>query len=175
MDAKDDGSSFDLTPRPPGDEDLLELCRELNAAGARYIVIGGFAIRAAGYMRGTGDIDLLVDASLENEARVYKALESLPDKAVLALGPGEIQQYVVVRVADEVVVDLMASACGIDYEQAKGSVVVMEQKGVTIPFASPLLLWQMKAPTRRMKDESDLVFLRDRLAEMGIEPPGLNR
>jgi predicted nucleotidyltransferase len=47
------------------------------------LAIGGFAIRAAGYDRRTMDIDLLIDTSLDNEARVLKALEILPDKAAL--------------------------------------------------------------------------------------------
>jgi hypothetical protein len=41
----------DLEPREPTVEDLRNLCRALNERGARYIVVGGFAVRAAGYNR----------------------------------------------------------------------------------------------------------------------------
>lgn len=58
------------------------------------------------------DLDPVIATDLENEAKVYKALESLPDKAVLELMPGEIAKYTVVRVGDEICVDLMASASG---------------------------------------------------------------
>ena len=52
--------------------------------GARAnLVCGGFAIRTAGYVRYTQDIDLLVDTALENEAKVFQALEIFPDKAVM--------------------------------------------------------------------------------------------
>lgn len=61
-----------LEAREPTVEDLVELCRHLNDAGAKYVVIGGFAIRAAGYDRRTMDIDLLIDTSLENEPRFMK-------------------------------------------------------------------------------------------------------
>ena len=74
MDAKDVDEN-PLESREPSVEDLLDLCRELNAQGALYLVVGGFAIGAAGYPRRTGDVDLLMDSNLENEARVYKALE----------------------------------------------------------------------------------------------------
>jgi predicted nucleotidyltransferase len=134
-------------------------------------VIGGFAIRASGLPRETGDIDLLVDTSLENEALVYKALEILPDKAVLELKPGEISRYGVVRVADEIIVDLMKSACGIEYAEAAKEVVVRVLEGVPIPFASPRLLWRMKKLTRREKDAGDLVFLREYFRQRGEEPP----
>lgn len=102
MDEPDAGAKPDqreLEPRPPLEADLVGLCRELNKRGARYIVIGGFAVITAGLPRVTGDIDLLVAVDPENEARVFSALSTLPDNAVRELQPGELQQYNVIRVA----------------------------------------------------------------------------
>jgi hypothetical protein len=146
--------------REPSVEDLVDLCRHLNAAGARYLVVGGFALRAAGYDRRTMDIDLLIDPAPENEARVYEALAYLPDQAVRELKPGEVSKYSVVRVADEIVVDLMQSASGIDYASAIEEAVTQEIDGVAIPFASPRLLWRMKRGCYRDKDVPDVHFLR---------------
>lgn len=156
----------DLESRNPSVEDLLELCRELNHNGAKYLIVGGFAIRGAGYIRETGDIDLIIGADLENEAKVFKSLEYLPDKAVLQLEPGEVEKYTVVRVADEIIVDLMKSASGIDYEEASKEVVIRHVQGVPIPFASPRLLWRMKKNTHREKDAPDLLFLRTQYPEV---------
>jgi len=161
----------DLEPRPPLEADLVALCRELNQRGARYVVLGGFAIIAAGMPRVTGDIDLLVAVDPENEGKVFSALATLPDNAVRELQPGELQQYNVIRVADEILVDLMRSAGGIEYEEAARDVIVREVQGVPIPFASPRLLWRMKTITHREKDAADLVFLRYWFAERGEEPP----
>src|SRR5262245_56178471 len=108
-------SDHELESREPTLEDLRDLCRALNERGARYVVIGGFAIRAAGYNRRTMDIDLLVASDADNEPRVFDALATLLDQAVRELQPGELQQYSVIRVADEILVDLMRSAGGIDY------------------------------------------------------------
>src|SRR5439155_7176834 len=107
----------------------------------------------------------------ENESKVFSALSTLPDNAVRELQPGDLHQYSVIRVADEIVVDLMRSAGGIGYEEAAKDVVVREVDGVPIPFASPRLLWRMKAVTRREKDRGDLVFLRQWFAERGEQPP----
>ncbi len=166
-----DPDEDELVSRDPTVSDVAALCRELNAHGARYVVCGGFAIRAAGYGRHTGDIDLLVDASLENEAKVFAALQSLPDQAVRQLDAGDIAKYIVCRVADEVLVDLMGAASGIEYEEASRSVVVREVQGVPIPFASPELLWRMKRHTHREKDRPDLFFLRQLFEAQGITPP----
>ena len=167
----DDRPADELAPRQPTVEDLRDLCRELNQRGAKYVVVGGFAMRAANYLRETMDVDLMVAADLDNEAKVYSALSTLPDNAVRELQPGELQQYNVIRVGDEILVDLMRTAGGIDYPEAAKDVVVREVDGVPIPFAAPRLLWRMKAITHREKDAGDLVYLRHWFAERGEEPP----
>ena len=169
--ADDRAPTSELEPREPTLEDLRDLCRELNERGALYVVIGGWAMRAAGYNRRTMDVDLLVATDGANEARVYSALATLPDNAVRELHPGELQKYNVIRVADEILVDLMGSAAGINYAKAAQDVVLREVQGVPIPFASPRLLWRMKAGTHREKDAGDLVFLRYWFKERGEEPP----
>ena len=161
----------ELGSRPPTRSDLVALCRRLNELGARYVVVGGLAIIQAGHARTTGDIDLLVDASLENEAKVFAALDTLSDHAVRELDPGDIARHIVCRVSDEVLVDLMGSASGIDYAEASQHVIVREVEGVPIPFASPQLLWRMKRHTHREKDRPDLLFLRQLFEAEGITPP----
>ncbi len=161
----------DLEPRAPEERDLVALCAQLNALKARYVVIGGFAVITAGHLRTTGDLDILIDSSLENEALAFQAMEVFPDKAVRLLDPGDVARYNVVRIADEVIVDLLHSTCGIDYAEAAKDIVVRELQGVPIPFASPRLLWRMKKPISRTKDLSDLKFLSDLFAARGETPP----
>jgi hypothetical protein len=167
----DDRPPQELESREPTVEDLRDLCRELNQRGAKYVVIGGFAMRAANYNRTTMDVDLMVAADAENEAKVFAALATLPDNAVRELQPGELQKYNVIRIGDEILVDLLRSAGGIDYAEAAKDVVVREVDGVPIPFASPRLLWRMKTVTHREKDTDDLLFLRELFAGRGEQPP----
>lgn len=107
----------------------------------------------------------------KTEAKVFSALSTLPDNAVRELKPGELQIHNVIRVGDEIVVDLLRSAGGIDYAEAAKNVVVHEVDGVPIPFASPRLLWRMKVVTHREKDAGDISFLRQWFAARGEEPP----
>lgn len=171
MDDAPPDSSAELTPRPPQREDVIRICRELNRLGASYVVVGGFAVIEAGYPRTTGDIDLLVDPAPANEAKVFEALASLPDGCVRELDPGDVGKFTVVRVADEILVDLMAAASGISYEEARSHIHVRELDGVKVPFASADLLWRMKSRSLRAKDQGDLAFLRELFAAEGRQPP----
>jgi hypothetical protein len=159
-DAADRGDS-----RAPELEDLASLCRALNSEGARYVLIGGFAVILHGLVRTTKDVDLLVDASDENVRAVKRAMATLPDNAAAEVADADVRDYAVVRVADEIVVDLLSRACGIDYEAAlAGGVESREVLGVPVPVASKSLLVRMKQ-TIRDSDRADVRFLLMRLEE----------
>ena len=151
-----------LESRPPTRDDLLLICRSLNGHGARYLVIGGFAIIAQGFTRATEDIDLLIEDSASNLEKVRTALQVLPDRAAREVTDADLHEFLVVRVADEVVVDLMLRACGVSFTEAEREIEYHEIEGVNIPFASARLLWRTKQ-THREKDELDLHFLKTKL------------
>jgi len=148
--------------REPQVEDLARICRALNDAGARYILIGGFAVIAHGGARTTKDIDLLVDAAPDNIARVKQALRILEDRAVEEVADTDVERYAVVRVADEIVVDLMARACGVEYADAIGDVDRLTIAGVDIPVASLSTLIRTK-DTSRPSDAADRRYLEELL------------
>ena len=149
--------------RPPTVTDLLTVCRSLNAQRANYMVVGGFAVNQHGFTRATMNIDVHIDDSPENQLRAKKALEVLPDKAVLELGEDDLRNYVVVRICDEVVVDWMTQACGISYREGESEIQVFTIDGVPIPFASAKLLLRTKQ-TFREKDAEDRIFLEAKIA-----------
>lgn len=116
------------------------------------------AVAQLGFVRATEDIDLLVETSLENEKAVIAALASLPDSAASELKPGDIDRYEVIRVADEIVVDVMKKACGVVYDEASNDILNVQFGGVTIPFANIDLMIRLKQ-SMRPKDQLDLSFL----------------
>jgi hypothetical protein len=144
--------------REPQLEDLVRLARALNTHHVRYVLIGGFAVIAHGGARTTKDIDLLIDADPANVARVRLALQILEDKAVNDVADEDVARYSVVRIADEIVVDLMARACGVDYAEASRDAVDMLFGGVPIAVASPSTLIRTKN-TVRPSDAADRHFL----------------
>lgn len=153
--------------RAPQLQDLLDLCQSLNREGARYLLVGGFAVILHGFVRSTKDVDFLVDPGEENIRAVKKAMATLPDNAAALLAEDEVQKYKVVRIADEIVVDLMAAACGITYSEAaesRNGIESFDVRGVQIPVASKELLIRMK-DTIRESDAMDVRFLRMRIEE----------
>lgn len=154
----DDGTNREYS-RTPEVEDLIRICRSLNEQGAKYLLIGGFAVILNGYVRGTKDIDFLIDASVENIQKIKQALSCLPDNAIALMQDDEVEKYKVVRIADEVVVDLMAKACGIDYAEASREVETKVVDGVPIPVAQKQLLIRTK-DTVRPSDQVDVSYLR---------------
>ena len=168
MDDQDD----DRSARAPEPDDVVRICRALNESGARYLLIGGFALIAHGAGRFTKDIDLLVDDAPENVARLRRGLSVLADNAAAEVADDDVQRHVVVRVADEVVVDLMGRACGLSYAEAVRDAESLEREGVTIPVASPATLIRTK-DTHRPQDAIDRAFLegilRGRAARRGGE------
>jgi hypothetical protein len=151
--------------RAPELEDVVGLCRSLNAAGARYVLIGGFAVILHGFVRTTKDIDLLVDPSAENIRALKSALAALPDNAAADIQDDDVSRYGVVRVADEIVVDLMGRACGLTYQDAVAAGIdSFAVEGVQIPAATKAFLIRTK-DTVRDHDKLDVRYLNARIAE----------
>lgn len=150
--------------RPPTIDDVQRICRALERAGARYVLIGGFALILQGGHRTTKDIDLLVDPSPDNVARLKQALSVLEDDAAHEIGLQDLQTYTVVRVADEVMVDLLAAACGVTWSEAHPKAEQIDLDGTPVIVADKETLIRTKQ-TLRPSDAADrawLEALRDR-------------
>ena len=152
--------------RAPTLDDLARVCASLNASGARYLLIGGFAVISHGAIRTTKDIDLLVDPDPDNVGRIKSALSILEDNAVAEIAENDVADYTVVRVADELLIDLMAKACGVSYEEATRDAESVVVLGVSVPRASKRTLLLTKR-TIRPSDEIDRRFLEELLAQEG--------
>jgi hypothetical protein len=59
----------------PLGKDIRDLLRLLEQHGVCYLIVGGFAVAAHGFPRYTKDLDVWVDCSRENAARILSALD----------------------------------------------------------------------------------------------------
>ncbi len=121
-------------------------------------------MNAHGLARPTKDIDLLVEDSPENIAQTKKGLGILADNAAAGMADDDVRKYSVVRVADEVVVDLLGRACGVTYGEALEDHETFEIDGVWIPVVSVRTLIRTKR-TLRPSDAADIAFLTGSLSE----------
>lgn len=53
------------------------IVRSLSAAGVRYLIAGGLAVNAHGYLRFTKDVDLVIQLIPDNIAKTFTALGAL--------------------------------------------------------------------------------------------------
>lgn len=63
---------------------LRELLVRLTEAEIRFVVVGGLAVNAWGYLRATRDVDVVPDPAAENLAKLDKLLRALDGKVEVA-------------------------------------------------------------------------------------------
>ena len=113
---------------------LLDLLQRFQVEGVAYALVGGHAVRLNGFTRNIEHIDILLPSSVENGRRVIRALSFLPSSQELdaewfAPPAGEPEN---IRVADELLVDLLFAANGQTYESLHEHVRTLAVDGVQI-------------------------------------------
>lgn len=149
--------------RPARWEDVLTTTRLLNAAGVEYVLVGGYALAAHGYVRMTQDIDIAVAVDPENTRRWIEALGQLPDGASLTLAeeadPFEGDYLRAIRLNDEFTVDILPSVAGIPFAGLKPHIVQLDLNGERVPVLDLEGLLKTKQGLRP-KDQADAAVLR---------------
>ena len=152
---------------PPDFADLFEC---LNEAGADYMLVGGYAVNAHGYVRATEDLDVWVRPSPENAARVMAAMKNFgmpPGLCAEDLAKIEGEPPTGFRFGRRpLAVDLLTSVRGIDFDEALAGSVVQEFDGLRIRIIGLEALLVNKRSTKRLKDAADVEEL-ERLRALG--------
>lgn len=140
--------------------DYSDLLRKFAAHNVEYVVVGAYAMAAHGYVRSTGDIDILVKPTPSNSEAVYMSLGAFG--APLAdvtkedfATPGTVYQIGVPPNR----IDILTAIDGVPYEEAGR--VWIEVDGQRIPFLDLPTLKRNKAATGRTKDKLDLELMRE--------------
>lgn len=149
--------------RPASLDDLKQLAAALHAERADYLLIGGYALLAHGYPRATVDIDLLVPARQSAAGPIRRALLVLPDHAAEALVPDWFEEGEGIRVADEVVVDLVFQTCGETFDSLKPFEETIDLDGVPLRTVNLEGLLRTKQ-SQRERDVADRIVIEHALA-----------
>ncbi len=150
-------------------EDLKRLIQSLNDNLVPYILIGGYALFAHGYHRSTEDIDVLIPARSELAPTLIKALMVLPDKAAKDLKSEWLDEGGHIRIADEIVIDLIFKACGETYETLQPYVEQIDIDGIAVSTLNIEGLLRTKQ-TDREKDVIDRKVLERALHQRILNP-----
>lgn len=146
----------------------LELLRRFQEEGVEYMLVGGQAVRLNGFVRATEDVDVLLRPGRGNGEKAIRALSFLPSSAELdpawfePHAQGEIEN---IRVADELLVDLLFAANGETFETLQPFVRELIVEGVTVKLLNIEGLLKSKTDFREkdILDKSVLRKLRDGL------------
>ncbi len=147
--------------RGPGFQTALaEVCDLLNREGARYVLIGARAMQLWGTTRATRDIDILIDATVENAERVLRALRQTGYGLAGEWLASEVAGKFVTIIGEDPRVDLFTLAWSVRYTEAAAAATVFEVEGVSIPTASIDHLIASKR-TGRLQDAADIEVLEE--------------
>jgi hypothetical protein len=72
-------------------DDVRTILRALNDANVRYLIVGGLAVVAHGYVRFTQDIDLVVQLERENVLRAMNALTAIGYRPLIPVDAHNLQ------------------------------------------------------------------------------------
>lgn len=70
-----------------------EICRALSDRGVRYALAGGYAVALHGAVRGTVDVDVVIDWKLQLLTLAVEAMESLGLISRLPLTAGDVFRF----------------------------------------------------------------------------------
>ncbi len=137
--------------------DFKEFIASLNANGVRYLIVGGYAVAFHGHPRYTKDLDVWIEISPENAARVLQSLEAFGFGAI-GLKPNDFEQ------ADQVVqlgrppqrIDLLTSADGVSFAECHAARIEAEIDGVKACFINLDHLKRNKRASGRHQDLADI-------------------
>jgi hypothetical protein len=137
--------------------DFKEFIQSLNGNQVRYLVVGGYAVALHGYPRYTKDIDIWVEMSPANAARIVQALQHFGFGS-LGLGEGDFLE------PDTIIqlgypprrIDLLTTLPGVDFTACFASKVVVEIDGEAVNFIDLENLKKNKRATGRAQDLADV-------------------
>jgi hypothetical protein len=144
-------------------EDFTDLLAALLQADARFLVVGAYALAVHGTPRATGDLDVWIDRTPANAARIWAALIDF-GAPVGAIGVSETdltKPGLVVQVGlPPRRIDVLTEISGITFDIAWPERVIHPIGALAVPFLGRAALIANKRAAGRLKDLADLDALR---------------
>ena len=151
-----------------GKNPLLDLLGRFRDAGVEYVLVGGQAVRLNGYLRATEDIDVLLKPTRANGEKVIRALAFLASSGDLnadwfvPAADGSVEN---IRVADDLLIDLLFAANGETYESVQPHLreLMIEDTLVRVLNIDGLIKTKTSYREKDLLDKQVLARIRDDL------------
>jgi len=133
----------------------------LNAAGVRYLIVGGYAVMVHTEPRYTKDLDVWIQPERNNARLLLEALSAFgaPTAGVTPDDFTEPEVFFQIGV-DPVRVDILTSVTGLDFEAAWGRRIAVDFSGVAAPLLCRADILAAKIASGRPRDRRDARHLR---------------
>lgn len=142
--------------------DFRDLLIALSDADAEFVVVGGYAVAAHGYVRATEDLDVLVRPSQENASKVFRALADF-GAPVAAHGVTEglfaKPGYGYRMGIKPNLIELLTEIDGVSFDDAIRDHRAVSVEGRTVPVIGRRALLANKRAAGRPKDLADVEWL----------------
>ncbi len=146
-----------------------KLLAGLVRAEVRFITVGGLACAMCGFVRATEDVDIIVDAAVENIKRLIAFLSAWGEGCAAELQPDDFtDEEGALRVVEEFPLDIFVRMSGLRYHDLLPYCREHDAGAARIPYLNPAGLLRLKQNSRRDKDRIDASVLR-RLLEASAE------
>jgi len=135
--------------------DFKEFLKSLDAHRARFLLIGGYAVNAYGYVRNTVDMDLWIASDAVNQQSVLEAIRDFAFPAA----PDDLlkEDDAMVRMGvPPLRIEVLKKISGVDFEECWPRRVLVEDDDLCIPAISLADLKRNKQASGRKKDLLDL-------------------
>ncbi len=149
-------------PDEPGLCRTVELLRVFAEAKVRFLVVGAYALALHGRPRATGDLDLWVEATPANAARLIQALRAF-GAPLDQISEAEFSQPgIVFQIGlPPRRVDLLTELTGLSFEEAWSDRVRQRMGTCEVDFLGKASLIKNKRATARPQDLVDLESLEE--------------
>ncbi len=137
-----------------------DILSALSAEEAEFLVVGAYALAAHGLPRATGDLDLWVNPTEANAARVWRALLRFG----APLSGYDVKDFQTLNTVFRMglppsQVDVITSITGVDFESAWTAREIAEVEGTRVPVISVANQIRNKRAAGRPKDMLDADWL----------------
>ena len=137
--------------------DFVDLLRAFIDADVRFLVVGAYALAVHGRPRGTGDIDIWVDATPENASRVMRALSAFGAPLASVSETDFAREGVTYQIGvPPGRIDILTALTGLAFADAWPDRVSRPFGDVDVNFIGRAAFVRNKRATGRLKDLADI-------------------